>query len=109
MKAIYVKEPKSLEIVELPAPSPGDDEILVRVRASGICGSDMHIYHGTNPLAEYPRISIEELTEKILSMFGNEAPDDMSADIIMLCAEAAETEGLITRDADGRFSPHGGE
>ena len=65
MKAIYVKKPKSLEIVDLPTPSPVEDEVLVRVRAAGICGSDMHIYHGTNPLAEYPRIIGHEFAGEI--------------------------------------------
>ncbi len=56
MKAVYVAEPHSLEIREMPMPKPGQGEALVRVRAGGICGSDMHIHHGTNPLAKYPRI-----------------------------------------------------
>jgi len=56
MKAVSVKTPKNLEITELPVPSAGEGEVLVRVRAIGICGTDIHIYHGTNPLAVYPRI-----------------------------------------------------
>ncbi len=32
------------------------DQVLVRVKASGICGSDVHVLHGTNPYAVYPRV-----------------------------------------------------
>jgi len=65
MKAVYVAEPHSLEIREMPMPEPGQGEALVRVRAGGICGSDMHIYHGTNPLAKYPRIIGHEFSGEI--------------------------------------------
>ncbi|MDR1874500.1 MAG: Zn-dependent oxidoreductase [Synergistaceae bacterium] len=68
MKAIYVREPHSLEIVELPEPAAGAGEVLVRVGAAGICGSDMHIYHGTNPLAKYPRIIGHEFAGEIVAM-----------------------------------------
>jgi L-gulonate 5-dehydrogenase len=68
VKAVYVKEPHSLEIVELPEPAAGRGEALVRVRAAGICGSDMHIYHGTNPLAKYPRIIGHEFAGEIIAL-----------------------------------------
>jgi scyllo-inosose 3-dehydrogenase len=31
-------------VVELPEPTPGPDEVLIRVRACGVCGSDVHVY-----------------------------------------------------------------
>ena len=52
----------------MPMPKPGEGEALVRVRAGGICGSDMHIYHGTNPLAKYPRIIGREFSGEIESL-----------------------------------------
>ena len=68
MKAVYVKEPKKLEIVELPALTPGKGEVSVRVRVAGICGSDVHIYHGTNPLAKYPRVIGHEFAGEVASV-----------------------------------------
>ena len=44
MKALLLKEYKHLEIAEVPDPAPGPDELLVRVKACGICGSDVHGY-----------------------------------------------------------------
>ncbi|MDR1049393.1 MAG: Zn-dependent oxidoreductase [Synergistaceae bacterium] len=68
MKAVFVKEPHSLEIVDLPEPSPKPGEAVVRVRAAGICGSDMHIYHGTNPLAKYPRVIGHEFAGEVTAL-----------------------------------------
>ena len=46
MKALVYEEAGRLEMRELPDPRPADTECLVRIEASGICGSDMHAYLG---------------------------------------------------------------
>ncbi|WP_276354552.1 NAD(P)-dependent alcohol dehydrogenase [Cohnella caldifontis] len=47
MKAAVLTEPGKIEIQERPVPVPGPDEALVRIRAVGLCGSDVHYYeHG---------------------------------------------------------------
>lgn len=46
MKAIVLTEPKRMELREMPMPSPGKGEVLVRVRQVGICGSDYSKYLG---------------------------------------------------------------
>ncbi len=46
MKALVLTDIEKLEYTSYPKPRPGKDEILVRLRASGICGSDMHAYVG---------------------------------------------------------------
>ncbi len=48
MKALLLSEYKKLEIVNVPLPAPARDEILVRVAACGICGSDVHGYDGSS-------------------------------------------------------------
>ncbi|WP_096437272.1 zinc-binding alcohol dehydrogenase family protein [Alteribacter populi] len=68
MKAIEVKEAGSLEIVEREKPEiKQPDEVLIKVKMVGICGSDMHIYHGTNPLATYPRVIGHEVTGEVVA------------------------------------------
>ena len=42
MKAAYVKVPFQVDVREVPAPVAGPDEVLVRVKACGICGTDLH-------------------------------------------------------------------
>ncbi len=46
MKALLLSEYSRLEMVDVPMPRPGPDEVLVRVEACGICGSDVHGYDG---------------------------------------------------------------
>jgi L-iditol 2-dehydrogenase len=47
MKALLLSEYKHLEVVDLPVPIPGPEELLVEVAACGICGSDVHGYDGS--------------------------------------------------------------
>lgn len=47
MKALLLKAYKQLELTELPAPDLAPDHVLVRVRACGICGSDVHGFDGS--------------------------------------------------------------
>ncbi len=48
MKALLLSEYGRLETVEVPMPRPGPEEVLVRVAACGICGSDVHGYDGSS-------------------------------------------------------------
>ena len=65
MIAIQVERPLALALVEQAEPEAGLGEVLVRVRRAGICGSDMHILHGSNPFARYPRIIGHEFAGEI--------------------------------------------
>lgn len=47
MKALVLSAYKKLEITDLPRPVPASDELLIRVMACGICGSDVHGYDGS--------------------------------------------------------------
>lgn len=57
MKAVFVSEPGKLEIIEKEIPQiKTSTQVLVKITAAGICGSDIHIFHGTHAYATYPRI-----------------------------------------------------
>lgn len=57
MKAIKVVKPFEIEICEVEGPKiENPDDIIIKVTAGGICGSDIGIFDGTNSLATYPRI-----------------------------------------------------
>jgi L-iditol 2-dehydrogenase len=49
MEALVVLEPNKLEIQEVPIPTPGANEVLARVRAVSICGTDAHLVRGDYP------------------------------------------------------------
>ncbi len=62
MKAIQIVEPNHLEVIEVEKPVIDQtNNVLVRMTAAGICGSDVGIYHGTNAAATYPRIIGHEM------------------------------------------------
>ena len=65
MIAISVERPNTLAVVAYEGAAPGPGEVLVRVRRAGICGSDLHILHGSNPFARYPRIIGHEFAGEI--------------------------------------------
>jgi len=47
MQALLLEEYKKLDVVQMPEPEIAANEVLVRVRACGICGSDIHGYDGS--------------------------------------------------------------
>lgn len=46
MKALVYTGPHAVELRDVPQPDPGPGEALIKIEAAGICGSDMHAYHG---------------------------------------------------------------
>jgi len=67
MIAISVSAPHDLRVIETEPPSAGAGEVLVQVLRAGICGSDLHIYHGANPFARYPRIIGHEFAGVVIA------------------------------------------
>jgi len=62
MRAARVSEAGGdFELVDLPVPTPEDDEVRVRVEACGICHSDAFVKEGTFPGLEYPRVPGHEV------------------------------------------------
>lgn len=69
MKAVQVPKAHDMQIIEQEAPEiQQGDGVLVKVKRVGICGSDMHIYHGTNPLATYPRVVGHEVAGEVVEV-----------------------------------------
>lgn len=67
MKALVYVAPQRLEYRDEPDPVPGEGELLVRVQASGICGSDMHAYFGHDERRPAPLILGHEISGEIVS------------------------------------------
>lgn len=56
MKSVVITQPGVLEVQQREIQPPASDEVRVKVRYAGICGSDVHIYRGHNAFVRYPRI-----------------------------------------------------
>lgn len=65
---LQAKMIKAGEIVfeEVPIPKIRDEEVLIKVRRIGVCGSDIHVYHGKHPYTSYPVIQGHELSGEIV-------------------------------------------
>lgn len=46
--------PGQIEFHEVPVPDPKTGEVLIKIMNIGICGSDIHVYHGKHPFTSYP-------------------------------------------------------
>ena len=68
MKAAFVVEPKKVEIRDIDAPAMQDDEVLIRVRAAGVCGSDLHLFKGTHAFRKPPAILGHEIAGDVTSV-----------------------------------------
>lgn len=92
MKAVQVPTAHELRIVEQERPAVVNaDDVLVKIKRVGICGSDMHIYHGTNPLATYPRIVGHEVAGEVAevgsAVTGLQPGDHVVVEPINYCGE----------------------
>lgn len=66
MHALVCREPGKLAFEERREPERSPDEVLVQIRRVGICGTDYHIYEGTHPFLNYPRVMGHELSAEVL-------------------------------------------
>lgn len=64
MKALVIDKPHHASVQEVPYPSPGRDEVVIRVERVGICGTDFHIFEGEF-LSPYPIIPGHEFSGTI--------------------------------------------
>lgn len=65
MKRATMTAPGQIEITEAVVPSPGPGEVLLRIRRIGVCGSDIHVFHGKHPYTSYPVIQGHEFSAVI--------------------------------------------
>ena len=54
MKQQVMIEPGKIEFREIPIPELKENEVLVKIMRIGVCGSDIHVYHGKHPYTSYP-------------------------------------------------------
>ena len=77
MKRVVFLEPREIRFEEVARPDRKSDEALLKVRYVGICGSDLHIYRGSNLLAKYPIVPGHELCCEVIESDEKYAPGDI--------------------------------
>ncbi len=77
MRALIIREPGSVELIERERPTPGEEDVLLRMMYVGFCGSDLSTYLGKNPLVQYPRVPGHEISAEIVEN-GSNVPEGLS-------------------------------
>jgi L-iditol 2-dehydrogenase len=57
--------PGKIVFTEVPKPALADHDVLLRIRRIGICGSDIHVYHGKHPYTSYPVVQGHEFCGEV--------------------------------------------
>ena len=61
MRQIVLERPQSIVMRDAPTPTPRPGDALVRSEQVGICGSDLHAYHGKHPFITLPVVPGHEV------------------------------------------------
>ncbi len=88
MKALVYRAPEKFSIEEVPKPAPGSRDVLIRVRACGICKTDLHIHKGRF-IAKFPLTPGHEFAGEVeevgSGVEGFRPGDRVTADNTELC------------------------
>lgn len=76
MKTARITEPGRVEIGSIEKPVADTGEVLLRVRAVGLCGSDLNTYRGKNPMVSFPRVLGHEVGAEVAAL-GRDVPEGL--------------------------------
>jgi L-gulonate 5-dehydrogenase len=83
MKAAIFDAPREMRLTEWPTPAPGPDEVVIAVKAAGICAGDLYIYSGKNPYTQYPVIGGHEICGTVVTAGKNVEPLDRNRLVVV--------------------------
>ena len=91
MRAVRLEEPGRMRVVDVPEPERRAGEVLLRVRACGICGSDLKAFEGKHPYVTYPRVLGHEIGAEVIATDADQTglqPGDLVAvEPLLVCGE----------------------
>ncbi|HOP72264.1 zinc-dependent alcohol dehydrogenase [Thermoclostridium caenicola] len=68
MKQAIMLEPGRIEYRDVPVPEVGPGQIEVKIRKIGVCGSDIHVWHGKHPYTSYPVVQGHEVSAVVTKL-----------------------------------------
>lgn len=71
MKAAVLQDWREIAVKQVDQPLIGEHEALLRVAYTGVCGSDVHIFNGTNPIARTPLVPGHEFIGHVAEVNGS--------------------------------------
>jgi 2-desacetyl-2-hydroxyethyl bacteriochlorophyllide A dehydrogenase len=120
MKAVVLERPREAAIKDVPTPQPGPADVVVAVRACGICGTDVHIFEGEFPASPFPLIPGHEMAGVVAGagrdVTGLREGDRVAVDPSLFCGDCyfcktnrgnlCERWGAIGDTTDGGFAEY---
>jgi len=70
MLQAVMTEPGKIEFRDVDRPAPQDNEVLIEIKRIGVCGSDIHVFHGLHPYTSYPVVQGHEVSGIIAEVGG---------------------------------------
>ncbi len=67
LQAVMVK-PGKIEFHEVEKPKPSNHEVLINIKKIGVCGSDIHVFHGLHPYTSYPVVQGHEVSGAVVEV-----------------------------------------
>lgn len=91
MKAVRIHGPKDARYEDVPTPKVGPDDVLVKVRAAGLCGTDLEVYDGTmfyitSQMTELPFIPGHEWSGEVAELGSNVTEFDLGDRVTGECS-----------------------
>jgi L-iditol 2-dehydrogenase len=90
MKAMVLEGKKKIELKDIEKPTPGLNDVIVRIKATSICGTDLHLYQGLLP-AKVPMVLGHEASGEITEVGANvksaKVGEKVYIDPILTCGE----------------------
>lgn len=71
MRQIVMTAPGNIEYRDVPVPDVADDHVLLRMKRVGVCGSDIHVFHGKHPYTPYPVVQGHEVSGEVAKVGKN--------------------------------------
>ena len=95
MRAAVYYGKENIQVKDWPAPQPGEGDVIVRVRFTGICGTDMAIYAGKHPRVVAPLVPGHEIVGRIEVLGSNtDCPSPVGARVVIYASFLA---GIVAR------------
>ncbi len=105
MEAIvkYASGPGHVELRDVPEPAPGPGQVKVEVKAAGVCGSDLHIYHDEIAIAIEPPVVMGHEFAGVIVEVGDGVMDWRAGDRVT-CETTATACGICLQCRLGRYN-----
>ena len=109
MKVVMLREPEHFELIDLPDPEPRTGEVLLRIEACSVCGSDLEGYHGIHPKMTFPRVMGHEYAGTVIGHGEGVETPKIGTRVASVgnvgCGTCVECKAGRYSDCEGKLSP----